>query len=153
MAYDYAADSVANASDRLRAEISPRLSEYAGKLLEAGTDGRYTSLSVSPRLSMTYLNGEDDRPLPTMSGATREIAYIALRLALIDMLYREVPPLCFDESLAHQDDGRTSAILRFLADAGLGMQCIFFTCHRREAELAAVVSADTRCFYIEGEQE
>lgn len=152
-AYDYAADSVANASDRLRAEISPRLSEYAGKLLEAGTDGRYTSLSVSPRLSMTYLNGEDDRPLPTMSGATREIAYIALRLALIDMLYREVPPLCFDESLAHQDDGRTSAILRFLADAGLGMQCIFFTCHRREAELAAAVSADTRCFYIEGEQE
>ena len=152
-AYDYAADAVWNASDRLRAEISPRLTAYAGKLLEAGTEGRYPALAVSPRLSMTYLDGEARRPLPHMSGATREIAYIALRLALIDMLYREQPTLCFDESMAHQDDGRTTAILRFLTGDSLGLQSILFTCHRREADLAAAVSADTRCFTIKGEQE
>lgn len=148
-AYDYAADAVANASDRLRAEISPRLTAYAGKLLDAGTEGRYSALSVSPRLTMTYRDGEENRPLPTMSGSTCEIAYIALRLALIDMLYHEAPPLCFDESMAHQDDGRTSAVLRFLSEGSLGLQCLLFTCHRRDCELAMAVSADTRCFYLE----
>ncbi|MBQ2719342.1 MAG: AAA family ATPase [Clostridia bacterium] len=141
-AYGIVSDAINSASDRLRAEISPRLSEYAGNLLSLASDGRYEKLEVSNRLAMSYTDNGTLRPLPSMSGGTSEIAYIALRLSLVDLLYKEKPPLCFDESLAHQDDTRTENILRMLDGAGVteGWQCLFFSCHDREAALAARVS-------------
>ncbi|MBR7094602.1 MAG: AAA family ATPase [Clostridia bacterium] len=150
-AYGIVSDAINSASDRLRAEISPRLSEYAGGLLSLASDGRYEKLEVSNRLAMSYDDRGTLRPLPGMSGGTSEIAYIALRLALVDMLYKEKPPLCFDESLAHQDDGRTESILRMLDGAGTaeGWQCLFFACHDREAAIAARVSEGANCITLE----
>ncbi len=150
-AYGIATDAIASAQDSLRAEISPRLSGYAANLLSLATDGRYSSLEVTNRLSMSYLDGEIRRPLPGMSGGTREIAYITLRLALIDMLYKEKPPLCFDESMAHQDDGRTENIFVLLDTIAEteGMQSILFTCHDREATIAVRVSDETRRIPLE----
>lgn len=147
--YGIALDAIGNASDRLRAEISPRLSAFSGNLLSAATDGRYGSLEVTNRLSMAYRDGEELRPLPGLSDSTCEIAYISLRLALIDMLYEEMPPLCFDESLAHQDDGRLSHIIKLLDTVAIGgMQSILLSCHEREAEIAARVSEGARCFTL-----
>ena len=147
--YSIAIDAIASASDRLRAEISPRLSSYSGKLLLEATDGRYGALEVTNRLSMAYRDEEEVRPLLTLSDSTCEIAYISLRLALIDMLYEEMPPLCFDESLAHQDDGRLSSIIKLLDTvAAGGMQSILLSCHSREAEIAARVSEGARCFTL-----
>ena len=98
---------------------------------------------------MAYRDEEELRPLPTLSDSTCEIAYISLRLALIDMLYEEMPPLCFDESLAHQDEGRLSHIIKLLDTvADGGMQSILLSCHSREAEIAAQVSEDARCFTL-----
>ncbi len=150
-AYGIAADAIASAQDSLRAEISPRLSEYAANLLSLATDGRYSSIEVTNRLSMSYQGDGAQRPLPSMSGGTREIAYISLRLALIDMLYKEKPPLCFDESMAHQDDGRTENIFVLLDTIAEteGMQSILFTCHSREATIAERVSAESRCISLE----
>ena len=147
--YTLALDAIGSASDRLRAEISPRLSSFAGKLLSEATDGRYGTLEITNRLSMAYRDEEELRPLPTLSDSTCEIAYISLRLALIDMLYEEMPPLCFDESLAHQDDGRLSHIIKLLDTvAAGGMQSILLSCHSREAETAARVSEGARCFTL-----
>ena len=150
-AYGIAADAIDSAQDSLRAEISPRLSGYASNLLSLATDGRYTGLEVTNRLSMSYADGDARHPLPGMSGGTREIAYITLRLALIDMLYKEKPPLCFDESMAHQDDGRTENILVLLDTIAEteGMQSILLTCHDREARIAAQVSRETRRISLE----
>ena len=149
-AYGIATDAIESASDRLRAEISPRLSEVSGKLLSVATGGRYPALEVSNRLLMTYRDGEGNaRPIPGISGSTCEVAYIALRLALIDMLYKEMPPLCFDESLAHQDDGRTKNMMKMLDSvAASGMQSILLTCHRRDARLASQVVENVRCLTI-----
>lgn len=148
-AYGIASDAIDSASDRLRAEISPRLSEFAGDLLAKATDGRYDTLEVSNRLSVAYRKGELVRPVPSMSASVSEIAYIALRLALIDMLYEEMPPLCFDGSLTHQDDGRTANMIRLLSEiAEGGMQSILFTCHTHKAELAAAIAEGTRCLTL-----
>jgi uncharacterized protein YhaN len=149
-AYELACDVLALASDSLRAEISPRLSGYAGNLLSKVTGGRYSALEITNRLAMTYREEDTMYPLPMMSGATREIAYIALRLALIDMLYEEVPPLCFDGSMAHQDDERTESLMRFLSSREAGVQCILFTCHERDSVFAAEISEGARCFTMEG---
>ena len=149
-AYGIALDAIESASDRLRAEISPRLSEYSGKLLEIATDGRYASLSVTNRLLMTFRDDEGrEQPAPFFSGSTSELAYLSLRLALIDMLYKENPPLCFDGTLAQQDDNRARSIMTMLDTiAGAGTQSILLTAHRREAEIASSVSKTARCLTI-----
>ena len=70
------------------------------------------------------------------------MAYIALRAALIDMLYGEKPPICFDESFAHQDNLRAKAMMKAinrLADDGC--QSFIFTCRGREAALANEVAS------------
>lgn len=135
-AYAIACDAVENASARLRAEISPRLSRYLSRLMDVATEGEYRQMTVGNRLGMTYEDGDAQRVLANMSGATQDIAYIALRLSLIDMLYKEKPPVCFDESFSRQDDDRIGPLLRALAEVSEdGMQSILFTCHPREAKL------------------
>ncbi len=135
-AYTIACDAIENASARLRAEISPRLSRYLSRLVDAATDGEYREVTVGNRLGMTYGDGDARRALANMSSATQDIAYIALRLSLIDMLYKEKPPVCFDESFSRQDDDRIGLVLRALSEVSEdGMQSILFTCHLREAKL------------------
>ena len=149
-AYGIALDVIKNAEGRLRAEIAPRLSEFSGNLLEVATDGRYSALSVTDRLTMTYRDAEgNERQSPHFSGSTLELAYLSLRLALIDMLYKEPPPLCFDGILAQQDDERAKHVIKMLDTvAATGMQSILLTCHRRDAEIASAVSEGARCMTL-----
>ena len=68
------------------------------------------------------------------------MAYIAVRAALIDMLYGEKPPICFDESFAHQDNIRARAMMKAINQlADEGCQSFIFTCRGREAALAEEV--------------
>ena len=66
------------------------------------------------------------------------MTYIAMRCALIDMLYKEKPPVIFDESFAHQDNVRASSMMRGIGElTGDGYQSFIFTCRAREATLAS----------------
>ncbi len=133
--------AINSATDNLRKEISPRLAEYATRIMEIMTDKKYNSFDVSDglKLSFTDKSGEE-RSIDFLSGGTKDMAYIAVRAALIDMLYPEKPPICFDESFAHQDNVRASAMMRavkYLADEGC--QSFIFTCRGREAALASEI--------------
>ena len=150
-AYEMATVAIEKSSGALRAKISPRLSEYATPLLQATTYERYEGMSITNRLSATYTENGVERPIAEMSGSTKQIAYLAMRLALISILYDEMPPLCFDESFAHQDCERALSILKFLSSEHTGMQCILFTCHPEVARIAAEAADDTVCFALEGE--
>jgi uncharacterized protein YhaN len=149
-AYEMASAAIERSSDALRAKISPRLSEYASPLLHATTGGRYEGMNITNRLSATYTEAGVERPISQMSGSTKQIAYLAMRLALISILYDEMPPLCFDESMSHQDAERTLSILKFLTSEHVGMQCILFTCHKEMASLAKQACPDTVCFALGG---
>lgn len=77
------------------------------------------------------------RPVELLSAGTNDAAYLALRLALLELLFPgERPPVLLDESLAQLDNDRTSALLSLLhANCAGGGQCLIFTCHPREAGL------------------
>ena len=137
-AFFIALAAINSATDNLRAEISPRLGEYATNLMEIMTDKKYTSFDVSDGLKVTFdgPNGEK-KSVDFLSGGTRDMAYIAVRAALIDMLYSEKPPVCFDESFAHQDNVRARAMMKAIGHiADEGCQSFIFTCRGREAALA-----------------
>ena len=137
-AFFIALNAINNASENLRAEISPRLGEYATRVMEIMTDKKYTSFDVSDGLKVTFEGPDGEKKsIDFLSGGTKDMAYIAVRAALIDMLYGEKPPICFDESFAHQDNLRARAMMKainFLATEGC--QSFIFTCRGREAALA-----------------
>ena len=89
-----------------------------------------------------------------LSGGTRDLAYIAVRLALVDMLYTERPPLVFDESFAHQDNVRAKAMMKALVKlAKEGSQSFIFTCRNREGTLATELLRTAAVFRISHEDE
>ena len=149
-AYFIALGAIRGASDNLRAEISPRLGEYATRMMEIMTDKKYSDFDVSDGLKVTFTapNGEK-KSVDFLSGGTRELAYVAVRAALIDMLYTEKPPICFDESFAHQDNVRARSMMRGIKQlADEGCQSFIFTCRGREALLATEVIPDAGVFKL-----
>ena len=149
-AYFIAHKTIESASDNLRSRISPRLGEYATSLMGIMTDKKYSGFDVSGGLEVTYTDQSGvQRKVDFLSGGTRDLAYIAVRMALIDMLYTEKPPVVFDESFAHQDNLRARSMmkaLKFLADDGY--QSFVFTCRGREATLAKEIDASSRVFKL-----
>ena len=76
-------------------------------------------------------------PAEYYSAGTVDVAYLALRMALVDLLYKEAPPVFLDETLNRQDDQRARSLLRlFSKTLGEGKQCFLFTCHGRDVALA-----------------
>ena len=103
------------------------------------TDKKYGDFDVTAGLKVSYLSETgEQRTVDFLSGGTRDLAYIAVRMALIDMLYTEKPPVCLDESFAHQDNVRAKSMMKSLAHLGKeGYQSFIFTCRAREATLAS----------------
>ena len=152
-AYFIALNAINNATENLRAEISPRLGEYATGLMEIMTDRKYTSFDVSDGLKVNFTGTDGQtKSIDFLSGGTRDMAYIAVRAALVDMLYGEKPPICFDESFAHQDNLRARAMMKaidHLADEGC--QSFVFTCRGREAALAGEVTTGAGVYKLASE--
>lgn len=134
--------AIENASDNLRDEISPRLGEYTASLMEVMTDKKYSDIDVSDGLKVTFSSESGEKKsVDFLSGGTRDLTYVSLRMALIDMLYTEKPPVLFDESFAHQDNQRAKSMMRAIKKlAKDGQQSFIFTCREREATLAKEMS-------------
>lgn len=150
-AYFVALRAINSASDNLRAEISPRLAEYATDMLKVMTDGKYSQLSVdnSLKINFTAEGDSEGRSVDYLSGGTRDLTYIALRLALVDMLYSEKPPICFDETFANQDNSRATAMMKAIGSlAQEGHQSFIFTCRDRERSLASSLTKDSRAYRL-----
>ena len=154
-AYYVALKAIENASDNLRDEISPRLGEYSTKLMEIMTNKKYTSFDVTDGLKVTFKDQLGaDKSVDFLSGGTRDLTYIAVRMALIDMLYTENPPIAFDESFAHQDNIRAKSMMKAIHTlAEEGHQSFIFTCRAREAALATELSKKTEVFKLSRSDE
>ena len=149
-AFYIALDAIRNASDNLRAEISPRLGDYAAKMMAVMTDKKYSEFDVSGGLKMTFTNSlGDEKSVDFLSSGTKEMTYISMRCALIDMLYKEKPPVVFDESFAHQDNVRAASMMKGIKSlSDDGYQSFIFTCRAREAKLAKETVKKTGVFKL-----
>jgi uncharacterized protein YhaN len=119
------------------------------------TDKKYTGFDVSNGLKVTYTSETgEQKSVDFLSGGTRDLAYIAVRMALIDMLYTEKPPVCFDESFANQDNVRARSMMKSIAHLALeGYQSFVFTCRAREATLASELAERAGIFKLGSAEE
>ena len=78
-----------------------------------------------------------------LSDGTRDQLYLALRLAAIEYHVETVAPcpVIFDDILINSDDARASAALHVIGDLAKHTQVLFFTHHRRLAELGIKAGA------------
>ncbi len=132
-----ASESIAEASESMKRNVTPRLHRSAGELMGALTDGKYSDLGVTADFSLTVNASGTTRGIEALSAGTKDGAYISLRLALVEVLYKdEAPPLLLDEILSQIDDGRAENLLKMLESYSTGgKQSLLFTCHTREASM------------------
>ena len=106
--------------------------------MEYISDGRYEQMRVSGAMNLSLVEGDQSATeAELLSGGTRDAAYLSLRIALMMQIFgEELPPLMLDESLCQMDDARAGRMLSLLNKlAETGLQCLLFTCHRREAQI------------------
>ena len=149
-AYFVALRAITHASDNLRAEISPRLGEFATEILSIMTDKKYSYLGVDEGLKASFTTSDGkSKSVDYLSGGTRDLTYIAVRMALIDMLYTEKPPICFDETFANQDNSRASSMMKAIKKlSDDGHQSFIFTCRQREAGMASELEPSSAIFRL-----
>ena len=136
-AYMLAIESLESASGRLREGISPKLAKSAAKLMGALTDGKYSEIGVDMNFGLSFSDGTAMRDAAYLSAGTGDLAYLCLRIALIELLYKKsVPPFLFDESFVRMDDTRLRKVLSLIDKyAARNLQSILFTCHEREKNM------------------
>ncbi len=154
-AYYIALGAIRGAQNNLRAEISPRLSEYATRMMQVMTDKKYNEFDITGDLGVFFTDESGERKSAEfLSGGTHNLAYVAVRAALIDMLYTEKPPVCFDETFAHQDNLRARSMMNAVKQlAAEGCQSFIFTCRAREATLVNEVVPGAGVFKLSAAAE
>lgn len=125
------------AAENLRKSVTPSLRVRASELMSKITGGKYSALGISNDMDITVTVDGTTRSIEALSKGTKDAAYIALRLALVELICAgDPPPVLFDESFTQLDEKRTEKMLNMLMNLGLdGKQTILFTCHKREGQM------------------
>ncbi len=120
--------------------VSEQIQPFIGERLARVTGGRYAAARVSSAdLAVSVARPGTNRfiGLDRLSRGTRDQAYLAARLALVDRICdgRE-PPLLVDDALASFDDERARRMLEVLRDFARGRQVLLFSWSDRYDSLA-----------------
>ncbi len=131
-----AQETLTEASAQLQRRFAPRIASRAQELMAAFTGGRYDRLTLGEDLSVRAGTGGEATTREAMwrSDGTVDQLYLALRLAVAEVLTPEAP-LILDDALVRFDDARTKAALEVLRSVGENRQIILFTCHEREQNM------------------
>ncbi len=116
---------------RLREEKLPHVLAKVNEVFQSLTGGRYERLSINDE---GYFMAQDVAGLRyqmvELSQATKEQAYIALRMALAKTLITSAPfPLIMDDPFVHFDRNRTDKMVQLMKEVGYERQILYFTCH------------------------
>ena len=136
-AVSLAHEAISEASVKMRSTLSPKIKSLSEDYMSQLTNGRYVSLGVSDSLDISVTDDGFSYPAEAFSTGTRDTAYLAMRLSLVNILPSgEAPPILMDETLSMVDDKRTLRALSLISElCENGGQCIYFSCQDREARL------------------
>lgn len=122
----------------IQARFSPKLGRKAGEYLDKLTDGRYKRVILDKDLQpqAEEYGASVSRDILYLSGGTVDQIYLALRLAICDVVLPKENscPIILDDVLVYFDDERLVSALKLLKEIAKERQIIIFTCHDREAE-------------------
>lgn len=140
-ALEMADDEITRIAREFCEELEDELNSEVSRYVSAITEGRYDSVRVDEKGTLTVLaDGKEISP-EALSRGTLEQFYLALRLAVGNIVMREEPmPICLDEAFAWYDDRRLAQALKVLA--ATGRQILLFTCQNREMDALRELGID-----------
>ena len=128
-AYQLALESLDGAHLEMTHLYAPMLAERTAAFFSDMTGKNDRRIAVDVGGKVRVEEKDVARNLHFYSTGTADAVYVALRLALIDMLYvKEKPTLVFDDSFANFDEGRAGEMLELLAKLSEKTQVLYFTC-------------------------
>ena len=135
-ALELARNALQQADSEVRSRFAPLLCKRASALFHALTEGKYDAIQLDRELHVTVhpVNSTVYRSLSYLSGGTADQLYLALRLAICDLLLPDAP-IVLDDALVFFDDERTKVALSVLKQLGKNRQILLFTCQKREKAL------------------
>ena len=127
---------IEESSSAMRGNVTPIISKNASELMARMSNDKYNVLRTNSRLGLMLDKDGFAIGSELLSAGTKDIAYIALRIALIMQIYaNEHAPIIFDESFCQLDDNRLKMVIELLCSLTKeNIQIILFTSHKREAE-------------------
>lgn len=138
------------AGTEIKRSFAPGLNSRMSSIIDGLTGGRYVDLRGDDKLSLMVCipEGGDVKSVQTLSGAAADQMYLALRLAMLDIIQGdgESLPIIMDEVFSQFDDKRTALALKYIFEEYQKKQVLIFTCKQREVEIARKVCGSSLNF-------
>ena len=129
-ACELAKNALTQAGEKMRSGVLPKIAESASILLSGATSGAHEALTLDGSFNAGCSTETDVLPGEYLSRGTSDLAYLSLRIALAEEIFKnEMPFMIFDESFAHIDTSRIEAIVSLMIEG----QYLILTCRREEA--------------------
>lgn len=130
-----AVSAIDGATGRLKEQKLPDVITRASEWFRELTGGAYAELVLSEDglIGTEAANGMRFG-LHELSQATKEQAYISMRLSLAASLLESAPfPIIMDDPFVHFDQARLGNMINLLEELKINHQFLYFTCHREMA--------------------
>lgn len=128
-------DTIAECEEEATTGVAGPIAERASKILRRVAGARMRSINLSDELApwaVELTEAEDAVALENLSGGEREQVYIAVRLALAELLTRDAGRrelVVLDDVLTFTDDERLKRVLTILDEMRTHAQFLILTCH------------------------
>lgn len=148
-ALELAAQEITRISQSFYEDMQDELNAEISRYVSLFTAGAYDSVRLDEQGQLQILTeGREVRP-ELLSRGTLEQIYLALRLAVGNVVTKEEPlPILLDEAFAMYDDDRLAQTLQTLST--LQNQIFLFTCQKREVEMLKKMKLDYNLIEMEG---
>ena len=132
-AVQMAAEHLEQLSGAMRGYLKRDLNEKASTIIREITGGKYTKLVTDEKLHVTLVTDEKLVEIEQVSRGTVEQIYLALRMAVGELLCEEEMPVILDDVFAYYDEERMLQTLKWLK--AHKKQVLLFTCQKREEQV------------------
>lgn len=124
-------ESIKQMMRQLKEERLPEVLENAQHYFQLLTNKSYEQLILSPEGSFEAIKSSGQRfKIAELSQATKEQAYISLRVALAVSLQSKASfPIIMDDPFVHFDRARLQQVVQLMAELKKEHQLLYFTCH------------------------
>lgn len=132
-AVQMAAEHLEQLSGAMRGYLKRDLNEKASTIIREITGGKYTKLVTDEKLHVSLVTDEKLVEIEQVSRGTVEQIYLALRMAVGELLCEEEMPVILDDVFAYYDEERMLQTLKWLK--AHKKQVLLFTCQKREEQV------------------
>ncbi|MPQ44304.1 ATP-binding protein [Clostridium tarantellae] len=122
----------------IQKNYGPILNNKVSKYFKKITNNKYSEVKVSSNYDLLVRDSNKNELIYSdyLSNGTWDQVYLALRLAIIELIYNnKIVPIILDESFSQYDENRLKKVLSIIYEISKEKQIILFSSQKREYEL------------------